>query len=316
MTAWVETSHLAKSFSGVKAVKDISLAINQGEVLGFLGPNGAGKTTTMRMITGFLAPDMGEVTVRGYKASEYPLAVKQMIGYLPEGAPLYGEMTPKQMLRFIASARGLTGEARDARLDYVVHTLHLQTVYTRPIDRLSKGFKRRVGLAAAIVHNPDVLILDEPTDGLDPNQKHEVRELIRQMAKEKAIIISTHILEEVEAVCTRAVIINQGAIVADGTPLSLLAQSRLHHAVRVRIRYHNPDKVQAELEELESISHCEEVVKEPKYFTALVLPREGRAIAQDIALAAHNKRWEVEMLQPLSGHLEDVFRKLTQQGRP
>jgi len=312
MVAWVEASHLAKSFDGVHAVKDISLKVAPGEVLGFLGPNGAGKTTTMRMITGYLPADRGRVQVRGYDTQEDPLIVRQLIGYLPEGAPLYGEMTPSQMLEFIASARGLKGEVKEARLHYVVHTLHLQTVFNRPIDKLSKGFKRRVGLAAAILHNPDILILDEPTDGLDPNQKHEVRSLIREMSKEKAIIISTHILEEVEAVCTRAVIIDHGQIVLDGTPNELFAQSRLHHAVAIVVRYHNPQRVREDIEALASVSHCEAVEVASKKLTAVVIPKKGHTIAQDVAMLAHSKRWEVDVLRPMAGHLEEVFRKVTQ----
>jgi ABC-2 type transport system ATP-binding protein len=315
MSAWVEATHLAKSFQGVHAVKDISLKLAPGEVLGFLGPNGAGKTTTMRMITGYLPSDGGRVQVRGYDVREDPLIVRQLIGYLPEGAPLYGDMTPSQLLDFIASARGLTGQVKVNRLDYVVHALHLQTVFNRPIERLSKGFKRRVGLASAILHNPDILILDEPTDGLDPNQKHEVRSLIREMAEEKAIIISTHILEEVEAVCTRAVIIDQGEVVLDGTPHALIAQSPWHHAVAVTIRYHNPQKVREDIEALECVSHCDKVEMVSKRLHAVVVPKAQQSIAQDVAMLAHSKRWEVETLRPMAGHLEEVFRKVTQSRR-
>lgn len=226
MTTLVETHHLVKKFGGYAAVDGVSLAVKKGEVLGFLGPNGAGKTTTMRMITGYLEPSSGKVTVAGVDTAQDPLAAKRRIGYLPEGAPLYPDMTPLQLLRFVARVRGMSALAFAERLAFVTEALHLGGVLHQAIDTLSKGFKRRVGLAQAILHDPEILILDEPTDGLDPLQKHEVRGLINAMAKEKAIIISTHILEEVEAVCTRAVIIAGGKLVADGTTKELLAKSR------------------------------------------------------------------------------------------
>lgn len=225
MAAQVAASALVKRFDDFTAVDGITLSVPTGEVLGFLGPNGAGKSTTMRMITGYLEPSAGAISVCGVDMLAEPEAAKRHIGYLPEGAPLYPDMTPKQFLHFAGEARGMDKGILRERLDVVVEKLQLQSVLQQSIDTLSKGFKRRVGLAQAILHDPDVLILDEPTDGLDPNQKHEVRSLIRAMAKEKAIIISTHILEEVDAVCSRAVIIARGTIVADGTPSELLATS-------------------------------------------------------------------------------------------
>lgn len=214
----VTIENLTKKFGGFTAVDNISFNVAQGEVLGFLGPNGAGKTTTMRMITGFLAPTEGAIKVVGNDVVEEPVAVKQSIGYLPEGGPLYVDMTPRDFLHFVAEVRGLSGSHLKERLDFVVEHLGIGEVLDQLIDTLSKGYKRRVALAQAILHDPKVLILDEPTDGLDPNQKHEVRELIHKMAPEKAIVISTHILEEVSAVCSRAVIIAHGKIVKEGTP--------------------------------------------------------------------------------------------------
>jgi len=214
----IEISHLTKQFGPLKAVDDISLDIATGEVLGFLGPNGAGKSTTMKMITGFLRPDGGSVHVGGDDVAVNPMAVKRRIGYLPEGAPLYGDMTPRSFLHFIAEIRGFRAADMQRRVDEAVARTSIGDVMEKPIETLSKGFKRRVGLAQAILHDPQVLILDEPTDGLDPNQKHEVRELIRAMAADKVIVLSTHILEEVEAVCSRAVIIAGGRLVFDGTP--------------------------------------------------------------------------------------------------
>ncbi len=221
----VEISHLRKDFGRFTAVSDLSFTVKQGEVLGFLGPNGAGKSTTMKMITGFLTPTSGTAKICGFDILSQPIEAKKKIGYLPEGAPAYPDMNPEEFLNFIAEIRGLRGDAKTKRVREVIEKVNLGNVAHQSIDTLSKGYKRRVGLAQAILHDPDVLILDEPTDGLDPNQKHEVRTLIKAMAKEKVIILSTHILEEVDAVCTRAIIIANGKIVADGTPEELEAKS-------------------------------------------------------------------------------------------
>jgi ABC-2 type transport system ATP-binding protein len=221
----LEIESLTKRFDTVTAVSGLSLAVGKGEVLGFLGPNGAGKTTTMKMVTGFLAPDEGTARVCGHDIVNDTLAAQACLGYLPEGAPAYGEMTPREFLTFAARVRGFSGAATREALARAVDQASLAAVLDRPIETLSKGFRRRVGLAQAILHDPAVLILDEPTDGLDPNQKHAVRELIRAIAAAKTIVISTHILEEVEAVCSRAVIIDRGRLVADGTPAQLAARA-------------------------------------------------------------------------------------------
>ena len=220
----IEIKGLTKRYGRHKVVDNLSFRCDPGEVLGFLGPNGAGKSTTMKMVTGFVEPSAGTASVCGHDIQTDTLAAQQRIGYLPEGAPLYAEMTPAQFLDFIAEVRGLDGKRRQKRLVDVIELLHLGPVLDQTIETLSKGFKRRVGLAQAILQDPDVLILDEPTDGLDPNQKHEVRELIRSMSEEKLIVISTHILEEVEAVCTRAIIISDGRLLVDDTPEALAAQ--------------------------------------------------------------------------------------------
>ena len=221
----IEIQNLVKKFGSLTAVNDITFTVESGQVLGFLGPNGAGKSTTMKMITGFLAPTSGSIRVCGHKVQDDALLAKKEIGYLPEGAPSYGEMTPIQFLQFIADVRGLTGIYKKQRIETVISQLNLQQVINRPIETLSKGFKRRVGLSQAILHDPKVLILDEPTDGLDPNQKFEVRELIKGMAQDKIIVISTHILSEVDAVCSRAIIIANGKVVADETPEELISRS-------------------------------------------------------------------------------------------
>lgn len=225
MTVDVEIQHLSKSFGALRAVDDVSFSVRRGEVLGFLGPNGAGKSTTMKMLTGFLLPTSGSAKVCGHDVVQQPLEVKRRIGYLPEGAPSYAEMTPGGFLRFVAEVRGLVGADAQRAIDRAVAATSLSAVLDQRFETLSKGFKRRVGLAQAILHDPDVLILDEPTDGLDPNQKHEVRELIREMGQDKVIILSTHILEEVDAVCTRAIIISGGRVQADATPAELLERA-------------------------------------------------------------------------------------------
>jgi ABC-2 type transport system ATP-binding protein len=219
----IKTEALTKQYGELTAVDAVSFTVSPGEVLGFLGPNGAGKTTTMRMLAGFISATSGRASICGHDVDSDSIAARACLGYLPEGAPAYGEMTVRDFLDFVADLRRLRGPAR-ARVDAVIERLQLQSVLTQTIETLSKGFRRRVGLAHAIMHDPPVLILDEPTDGLDPNQKHEVRALINEMAGQKTVIISTHILEEVDAVCTRAIIIARGRIVADDTPQGLAAR--------------------------------------------------------------------------------------------
>ena len=221
----IEISQLTKRYGALTAVDDISFNVEPGQVLGFLGPNGAGKSTTMKMITGFLSPTAGSIRVCGHDVEREAIAAKSCMGYLPEGAPSYGEMSVRAFLDFIADVRGLRAERRRSRLDDVIERLGLAAVLEQVIETLSKGFRRRVGLAQALLHDPQVLILDEPTDGLDPNQKHEVRTLINAMSKDKIIVISTHILEEVDAVCNRAIIIASGKILADDTPQALAGRA-------------------------------------------------------------------------------------------
>jgi len=232
MTTLISVTDLVKTFGPIRAVDGISLSVQRGEVLGFLGPNGAGKSTTMKMITGFLDPDNGRIEIAGEDIAKGPMAAKKRIGYLPEGAPAYGDMTVSGFLRFCADVRGLSGEYARDRIRDVIEKTQLLKVVHQPIETLSKGFKRRVGLAQALIHDPEILILDEPTDGLDPNQKHEVRTLIRSMAQDKAIIISTHILEEVDALCSRVVIIADGQVRRDATPKELRAAGPLDNVFR------------------------------------------------------------------------------------
>jgi gliding motility-associated transport system ATP-binding protein len=305
----IETSKLTKRYGHLTAVDDVSFAVSPGEVLGFLGPNGAGKSTTMRLIAGFLAPSAGSVRVCGFDVETQPVAAKRKLGYLPEGAPCYGEMTPLAFLNFIADLRQLEGERRRTRIAYVIERLHLDKVLHQTIDTLSKGFKRRVGLAQAILHDPEVLILDEPTDGLDPNQKHEVRSLIADMAPNKTIVISTHILEEVHAVCTRAIIIAQGKVVADDTPAALEARSHYHNAVTLRLAPEaNAEAVRAQLQALPQVGKVELDSRERR-LTAF--PRDGAPLLGLLSQLATREAWKVDELQLESGRLDEVFRTIT-----
>ena len=268
---------LTKRYGQHTVVDNLSYSCEAGEVLGFLGPNGAGKSTTMKMLTGFVTPDSGNESICGHDIGDEPLEARRRVGYLPEGAPCYPEMTPMSFLEFIADIRGLEGARRAQRIEQVIAQLHLERVVNQTIETLSKGFKRRVGLAQAILHDPDVLILDEPTDGLDPNQKYEVRELIHSMSAEKLIVISTHILEEVEAVCSRAIIIADGKILADDTPQQLANRSRYHNAVTLRLSdAEDFDAVRAAVAQLSSIDTTE---SDPNLQTLTAIARRDAADA-------------------------------------
>jgi len=304
----IEISHLTKKFDNFTAVDDLSFSVAEGEVLGFLGPNGAGKSTTMKVITGFLAPTAGSVKVDGHDISTDPIAVKSLIGYLPEGAPSYSDMTVIQFLEFIAEIRGFSGEEKQRRIDRVVAEVELGSVIHKTIDTLSKGFKRRVGLAQAIIHDPKVLILDEPTDGLDPNQKHHVRQLIRNLAKDKIVVISTHILEEVSAVCTRAIIIASGRIVADGTPKALEARSRYHGAVSLRLA--SDFDLQAALAGVSEVASIEQSADDPRRF--VIFPQPGGQVFSKVLDLSQVGQWPVAEFHLVEGLLEDYFRSVTQ----
>lgn len=304
MTWMIEVDRLVKRFGPLTAVDGVSFNVAQGEVLGFLGPNGAGKSTTMKMITGFLTPTEGQVRVAGHDVANAPIAAKAQTGYLPEGAPAYPDMTPRSFLDFIADVRGLSGDRRRERLNFVIKNVHLEQVLEQPIETLSKGFKRRVGLAQAILHDPPVLVLDEPTDGLDPNQKHEVRTLITNMAKDKAIIISTHILEEVEAVCTRAMIIARGRILADGTPQDLERRSPMYNAVLIST---DAEGAADTLARLDSVGHVQSLGAH-RY---RVYPANGQSILAPVADLARKEGWQVAQLSAETPRLDDVFRQIT-----
>ncbi len=305
----IKAEGLTKEYGTLTAVEHISFKAESGEVLGFLGPNGAGKTTTMRMFAGFVTPTAGYAEICGFRVDTHPTEAKARLGYLPEGAPSYSEMTPREFLEFIAGIRRLDTERQRERVDEVIERLGLDKVLEQRIETLSKGFKRRVGLAQAILHDPPVLILDEPTDGLDPNQKHEVRELIAEMSANKIIVISTHILEEVDAVCNRAIIISAGRIVADETPDSLIRQSRFHNAVTLRLEHDaNLNEISEALRKLPGVDHVE-VFPERRSVTAF--PESGALLLTEIGDLAGERSWPLEQLHLESGRLDEVFRRIT-----
>ena len=311
MERLLEVDGLERRFGPIAAVDGVSFAVSRGEVLGFLGPNGAGKTTTMRMLTGFLPPSGGTARVCGFDVVAKPLEVKHRVGYLAEGAPVYGDMTPLALLRFVAAIRGFGGAERERRIDRVIDRLHLEGVVHQPIETLSKGFKRRVTLAQALIHDPEVLVLDEPTDGLDPNQKHEVRALLRAMAPEKAIVVSTHILEEVEAVCTRAIIIARGRIVVDATPEALLARSRYHNAVAIRLPASAIEPATVVLGALSGVAGVEPRAAIDGVAELCVLPTDGAEILGPVREAVAARGLAIEEIYVDRGRLDDVFRSLT-----
>jgi ABC-2 type transport system ATP-binding protein len=311
MTEMIVLKNLTKRFGSLLAVDDISMTVGKGEVLGFLGPNGAGKSTTMRMIAGFIEPTSGTAEVAGFDVTRDPVEVKRRIGYLPEGAPTYGDMTPESYLGFIAGIRGFDGSERRRRIDGVVAKVELEHVMRQPIETLSKGFKRRVGLAQALIHDPKILIMDEPTDGLDPNQKHQVRTLIREMAAEKAIIVSTHILEEVEAVCSRAVIIARGRLLADGTPEQLIARGINHNAVIVAVDSARAEDARREIAALQGVAAVDDLGSKDGLRRLRARPRDGRSIAVEIGELIRARGIPTREMFVERGQLDEVFRTIT-----
>jgi ABC-2 type transport system ATP-binding protein len=301
----IDARNLCKKYGSLVAVDDLSFQVGAGEVLGFLGPNGAGKSTTMKMLTGFLTPTSGTALVNGHDIASDSLAARRSIGYLPEGAPSYGEMTVRRFLEFVARARGFSGKDALRAAGSAIERLNLDRVPEQTIETLSKGFKRRVGLAQAIIHDPSILILDEPTDGLDPNQKHEVRHLIREMSSEKIIVISTHLLEEVHAVCNRAMIISDGRLLVDDTPAGLIARSRYHDAVTLVVA--QPERVASILSELPQARKVE--LREGEL---TVFPAKGCKLFEVISDAIRENDWNVSELRLEAGRLDEVFRQVTQ----
>jgi ABC-2 type transport system ATP-binding protein len=298
----IKIENLVKAFGAKRAVDDISFTVERGEVLGFLGPNGAGKSTTMRMVTGFMPPSAGRVSIGGHDVVESPLQAKRLVGYLPENAASYPDMTVHGFLSFAAELRGLRGEARKKAIHRVVELCFLDAVLKQSIDTLSKGYRHRTCLAQALIHDPEVLIMDEPTDGLDPNQKHEVRNLIRDLGKSKAIIFSTHILEEVDAACTRAIIIDRGRIVANGTPEELRGMSNLAGAVTLSAHGATAEKLSA-LGRVEDLGGAFRIYPREK--------SQVKVLARDIVELVNREGWKVEGMYSEAGQLDEVFRRIT-----
>ena len=308
MTLRIEIDNLVKYFGEIKAVDGVSFSVKKGEVLGLLGPNGAGKSTAMKMVTGFLTPTRGTVKVCGHDVLTDSIAVKANLGYLPEGAPAYADMTADSFLKFIADIRGLVGIEKTNAVAIAAERAQIKQVMFQPIETLSKGYKRRVGLAQAILHNPPVLILDEPTDGLDPNQKHEVRNLINEMADDKAIIISTHILEEVHALCHRNVVIAEGQVQFDGTPHELEAMSRYHNAVCVSVENVDEDNLADFLSTLPFVDHIERLDGDRGL---RVYPEQRRKITDELSQVIRDNNWQVDSFYVEHGRLDEVFRTIT-----
>jgi ABC-2 type transport system ATP-binding protein len=308
----IKVENLSKAFGPKLAVNGVSFTVERGEVLGFLGPNGAGKSTTMRMITGFIPPSEGRVMVGGFDMVNDPIPAKRLIGYLPENAPAYADMTVSGFLSFIAELRGLHGEAKKKAVERAIEMCFLESVRFQSIDTLSKGYRHRTCFAQSILHDPDVLVLDEPTDGLDPNQKHEIRNLIRRMGERKAIIFSTHILEEVEAVCSRAIIIDRGQIVANGTPEQLKQRSDVAGAVLLVVRGVAGAQVVERLGGVPNARRAAIVKEETGKVWARVYPKnqnQNGDLARGVLAAA--AAWQIEELHTEEGRLDEVFRSIT-----
>ncbi len=310
----IKVENLVKTFGPKRAVDGVSFSVERGEVLGFLGPNGAGKSTTMRMITGFIPPTEGKVSVGGHDMVEDPIPAKRLIGYLPENAPAYADMTVAGFLNFAAELRGMRGEAKKLAVSRAVELCFLESVLEQSIDTLSKGYRHRTCFAQSIVHDPEILVLDEPTDGLDPNQKHEVRNIIRRMGEKKAIIFSTHILEEVEAACTRAIIIDRGKIVANGTPQELKQRSDVAGAVSLRVLGAPAELVKQKLGQLVNASKAAIVKEQDSAVWARVYSRSKNMngeLARSVAEVSMREGWRIEELHTEEGRLDEVFRAIT-----
>lgn len=307
----ISVRNLSKTFGRTVAVDDISFDVSKGEVLGFLGPNGAGKTTTMRILTCYMTPDNGTATVAGYDILEDSLEVRKRVGYLPESAPLYLDMDVMSYLRFIADVRGIPRDSTRERISNMVETCGLGSVIGRTVGELSKGFKQRVGLAQTLIHDPEILVLDEPTTGLDPSQIIEIRELIKEIGKERTVILSTHILPEVEATCSRVLIINEGGIVASGTPEELQSVAGGEDSIHVSIRAEaaSADDVLSALGTVTSVARVSEA--EGGYVKYVVKAHNGLDLGEQIFRAAVENGWTINELRRETLSLEDIFLRLT-----
>jgi ABC-2 type transport system ATP-binding protein len=308
----IEVIEISRNFGKFQAVDKVSFQVQKSEVLGFLGPNGAGKSTTMKMLTGYLQPSSGDAFICGHSVTKQSIRARAEIGYLPESAPSYGEMQVEEFLRFAGKVRGLTGERLNYQIEKVLEETSLKTVRNQLIETLSKGYRQRTCLAQSLLHDPPVLLLDEPTDGLDPNQKHEVRKLIRQLKEDRTILVSTHILEEVEAICSRAIILSEGKIVGDGTPEELLSKSIYHNAIHLKIsaKSNNQD-VQQILLGIPSVDKVEIHRSNLQILEFLILAKQGKSILEEVKERLDQNNVKIAEMYVEKGRLDEVFRQMT-----
>ena len=307
----IEVVEISRNFGKFQAVSNVSFQVQKSEVLGFLGPNGAGKSTTMKMLTGYLQPSSGDALICGHSVTKQSLKARSKIGYLPESAPSYGEMQVEEFLRFAGKVRGLTGEKLNSQIEKVLEDTSLQTVRKQLIETLSKGYRQRTCLAQSLLHDPPVLLLDEPTDGLDPNQKYEVRKLISQLKEDRTILVSTHILEEVEAICTRAIILSEGKIVGDGTPEELLSKSVYHNAINLKISVKPNQNVQQILLEIPSVERVEIQSSNYQTLSFVVLAKQGQPILEEVKERLDQQNVKIVEMYVEKGRLDEVFRQMT-----
>ncbi|MEC8261305.1 MAG: ABC transporter ATP-binding protein, partial [SAR324 cluster bacterium] len=307
----IEVVEISRNFGRFQAVSNVSFQVQKSEVLGFLGPNGAGKSTTMKMLTGYLQPSSGDALICGHSVTKQSLKARAKIGYLPESAPSYGEMQVEEFLRFAGKVRGLTGGKLNSQIEKVLEDTSLQTVRKQLIETLSKGYRQRTCLAQSLLHDPPVLLLDEPTDGLDPNQKYEVRKLISQLKEDRTILVSTHILEEVEAICTRAIILSEGKIVGDGTPEELLSKSVYHNAINLKIRVKPNQNVQQILLGIPSVERVEIQSSNHQTLSFVILAKQGKPILEEVKERLDQQNVKILEMYVEKGRLDEVFRQMT-----
>ena len=307
----IEVIEISRNFGRFQAVSNVSFQVQKSEVLGFLGPNGAGKSTTMKMLTGYLQPSSGDALICGHSVTKQSLKARAKIGYLPESAPSYGEMQVEEFLRFAGKVRGLTGIKLNSQIEKVLEDTSLQTVRKQLIETLSKGYRQRTCLAQSLLHDPPVLLLDEPTDGLDPNQKYEVRKLISQLKEDRTILVSTHILEEVEAICTRAIILSEGKIVGDGTPEELLSKSVYHNAINLKISVKPNQNVQQILLGIPSVERVEIQSSNHQTLSFVILAKQGQPILEEVKERLDQQNVKIVEMYVEKGRLDEVFRQMT-----
>ena len=307
----IEVIEISRNFGKFQAVNQVSFRVQKKEILGFLGPNGAGKSTTMKMLTGYLQPSSGDASICGYSITKETIKAQAAIGYLPESAPSYGEMKVEEFLRFVGKVRGLNGKRLKFQIEKILEDTSLKTVRNQLIDTLSKGYRQRTCLAQSLLHDPPVLLLDEPTDGLDPNQKREVRKLISQLKEDRTILVSTHILEEVEAICSRVIILSEGKIVGDGTPEELLSKSTYHNAINLKISVQSNQDAQQILLEIPSVDKVEISSSQDQTLGFIVFAKQGKFILEEVKECLDQNKFKIEEMSVEKGRLDEVFRQMT-----